>query len=106
MFSHSPNSLLFKLVGHFTKPTGQGVTADCEARSLTTTEGDAHQAQAQAHGDGDLQVFPLSSIISGPHSTYTHNSHSGRCAKNSLTSRFLDKIDIYFFWMKPELKVR
>lgn len=53
------------------------------ATTLTPTERDAHQTQAQTHGDGDLQMVPLRSIISCPHSTFTHTQ------KHSVTLQVL-----------------
>ena len=35
--------------------------------SLTSAEGDAHQPQAETHGDGHLQVAPLRSVVPRPH---------------------------------------
>lgn len=37
---------------------------------LTTTEMDSTQAHAQTHGERDLQMLPLSDVVSCPYSAY------------------------------------
>ena len=52
-------------------PSGQqfGVWVLEESADIRTTHGDAHQVEGHNHGQRDLQMAPLSCVISRPHST-------------------------------------
>lgn len=49
---------------------------------LTTTERDSNQAQTETHRDRDLQMVPLSCIISSPNSSYTQKDFTHKTDKD------------------------